>query len=138
MAPVRLLDPSAGKDAQQNRGTMDDSDGATTPHGITVGQHDGTTTVVLRGEIDAGRRESASRSMVAVLEADGPVVLDTAGVTFIDSSGLAFLLQIQSVATSAGRTVVLRDPSGAVVELLALVGLDALFPGEFPAEPQEV
>ncbi|WNB85552.1 STAS domain-containing protein [Cellulomonas sp. ATA003] len=113
---------------------MDDSDGATTPAGITVEQHDGTTTVVLRGEIDASRRESASRSMVAVLAGDGPVVLDTSGVTFIDSSGLAFLLQVHGVATDAGRPVVLRDPSGAVVELLALVGLDTLF----HAKPQEV
>ena len=73
--------------------------------------------------------------MVAVLQADGPVVLDTSAVTFIDSSGLAFLLQLQGVASDAGRPVVLRDPSGAVVDLLSLVGLDTLFPR---AEPQGV
>ncbi|WP_298458814.1 STAS domain-containing protein [uncultured Cellulomonas sp.] len=114
---------------------MDQSDGAGSPHGITVEQRDGTTTVILRGEVDAGQREAASQCMVAVLEADGPVVLDTSAVTFIDSSGLAFLLQLHGVASDAARPVLLRDPSGAVVELLALVGLDTLFPR---AEPQGV
>jgi anti-anti-sigma factor len=109
---------------------MDDNGEASEPHpgpGITVEQVGGTTVVALRGEIDAGQREAASRAMVAVLAASSPLVLDTSGVTFIDSSGLAFLLQLHGVAADAGRPVILRDPSGAVVDLLALVGLHTLF-----------
>jgi len=109
---------------------MDDKPGAGTPHTITVEDIGGTLLVVLRGDIDAGLRDAASRCMVTVLGTDLPLVVDTSGVTFIDSSGLAFLLQLQGVATDAGRSLVLRDPSGVVVDLLALVGLDGMFPAE--------
>jgi anti-sigma B factor antagonist len=114
---------------------MDQTNGAPMPHTITVEEIDGTTLVVLRGEIDAGLRHAASEAMVAVLGGRGPLVIDTSEVRFIDSSGMAFLLQLHGVASDAGRPVVLRDPSGAVTDLLALVGLDTLFR---PEEPQEV
>ena len=106
---------------------MDQSTGAASPHRITVEDAGVATLVVLTGEIDVALRAAASECMVTVIATDGPVVIDTSEVTFIDSSGLAFLLQLQSVAADAGRSVVLRDPSGAVVDLLALVGLDGLF-----------
>ena len=106
---------------------MDESTWEPRPHSITVETSGGTTLVLLTGEIDAGLRAAASECMVGVIAADGPLVIDTSGVTFIDSSGLAFLLQLQGVASDAGRDVVLRDPAGVVVDLLALVGLDSLF-----------
>jgi anti-sigma B factor antagonist len=109
---------------------MDDKRGAGTPHTITVEDVGGTLLIVLRGDIDAGLRDAASRCMVTVLQADLPLVVDTSEVTFIDSSGLAFLLQLQAVADDAGRSLVLRDPSGVVVDLLALVGLDGMFAAE--------
>jgi anti-sigma B factor antagonist len=113
---------------------MDDSVEADTSHGITVEDVDGTTLVRLYGEIDVGLRDSASQCMVTVLAGmlvtTAPIVVDTSAVTFIDSSGLAFLLQLHAVAADAGRGVVLRDPSGAVVDLLALVGLDGMFAAE--------
>lgn len=98
------------------------------PRSITVTRDDGVVLVHLDGEIDATLRDAASRAMVTVVGGDGPVVIDTSGVTFIDSSGLAFLLQVHGVATAAGRHVSLRDPSRAVLDLLALVGLDGMFP----------
>lgn len=114
---------------------MDQSIGAPEPHAIAVEETGGATLVTLRGEIDAGLRHHASEAMVAVLAGQGPLVIDTAAVTFIDSSGMAFLLQLHGVAVDAGRRVDLRDPSGVVVDLLALVGLDTLFR---PGEPQGV
>jgi anti-sigma B factor antagonist len=114
---------------------MDQSAAVGRAHGITVTQDDGTVLVRLHGEIDAGLRDAASQAMVTVVAGDGPLVIDTSGVTFIDSSGLAFLLQVHGVVTEAGRPVTLRDPSRAVLDLLALVGLDRLFPS---AEAQGV
>lgn len=107
---------------------MEHSAGVAAPQRITVTHDDGTTLVHLLGDIDASLRDAASRCMVTVLRSDGPVTIDTSGVTFIDSSGLAFLLQLQGVASDAGRPVTLRDPSGVVLDLLALVGLHRLFP----------
>ena len=114
---------------------MDQSTGAPRPHSITVERTDDATLVVLRGEIDAGLRSAASDCMVGVIAAGGPVVVDTTEVSFIDSSGMAFLLQLHRVVSDAGRHVVLRDPSGIVTDLLALVGLPSLF---LPGEPQGV
>jgi anti-anti-sigma factor len=106
---------------------MVDSAGAAEPHGITVEETGGVMLVRLVGEVDASRRAAASECMVTVVQGTLPLVIDTSAVTFIDSSGLAFLLQLKAVATDAGRPVLLRDPSGAVVDLLALVGLDTMF-----------
>jgi anti-sigma B factor antagonist len=114
---------------------MDQNIGVSRPREITVDDTDGTTLVRLRGEIDAGLRHAASEAMVAVLAGQGPLVIDTSAVTFIDSSGMAFLLQLHGVASDAGRPVVLRDPSGVVIDLLALVGLDTMFRRE---DAQEV
>ncbi|GAA2721261.1 STAS domain-containing protein [Cellulomonas aerilata] len=114
---------------------MDETTQAVEPHAITVQGADGLTVVTLRGEIDAGLRHAASDAMVAVLAGQGPLVIDTSAVTFIDSSGMAFLLQLHGVASDAARPVVLRDPAGAVTDLLALVGLDQLFR---PEDPQGV
>lgn len=96
-------------------------------HGITVTHEDGSVVVRLWGEIDATLRNAASQCMVTVVDSGGALTIDTSGVTFIDSSGLAFLLQLQGVATDSGRPVVLRDPSGVVLDLLALAGLDQIF-----------
>ena len=106
---------------------MEHSAGVAAPDGITVTHVEGGVLVHLRGEIDATQRNAASACMLTVLDGTGPVTIDTSAVTFIDSSGLAFLLQIQGVLADGGRPVVLRDPSGVVLDLLALVGLDTLF-----------
>ena len=109
---------------------MEHSAGVVAPHGISVAHEDGAVLVRLWGEIDGTLRDAASQCMVTVVGCDGALTIDTSGVTFIDSSGLAFLLQLQGVATDAGRPVALRDPSGVVLDLLALVGLDRLFATE--------
>jgi anti-sigma B factor antagonist len=109
---------------------MDPSTEVAVPPGITVTRDDDAVLVHLHGEIDASLRDAASRCMVEVIGCEGPVTIDTSQVTFIDSSGLAFLLQLHGVATDGGRPLLLRDPSGAVLELLALVGLDTLFATE--------
>ena len=98
--------------------------------GITVELDGGAAVVHLRGDVDVDMRAAASRAMVAVLGCDGPVTVDASDVGFIDSSGLAFLLQLHGIATGAGRPLTLVDPSGAVRNLLARVGLDGMFATE--------
>jgi anti-sigma B factor antagonist len=97
---------------------------------ITVHRGPEALVVRLAGDIDAGMRDAASEAMVAVVRETLPLVIDTSGVTFIDSSGLAFLMQLHRVATDGDRTVALRDPSRVVVDLLAMIGLDRLFVDE--------
>lgn len=102
--------------------TISDSDGFARP-AITCGDVAGTTHVVLCGEIDAALRDQASEAMVFVVTANKPVVADVADVTFIDSSGLAFLVQLYRLCAESGLDLELRDPSQNILDLLEVLGM---------------
>ena len=91
--------------------------------GISVAPEGDGSLVTLWGEVDASLRDAASSSMVEVLGRGGPVVIVTSGVTFIDSSGLAFVLQLYKLAEETGQDVCLRDPAPLVLELFGMIGL---------------
>lgn len=91
--------------------------------GIDVVTGEGRTLVRMWGEVDGSLRDQASASMSLVLMASAPVLVDATDVTFIDSSGLAFVLQLHLAAAESGQRVVLRDPNGAVTDLLAMIGM---------------
>lgn len=93
---------------------------------ITVDSVDGACIVHLIGEIDASLREQASESMVDVLSHAGPIVIDTSHVTFIDSTGLAFIFQIRKVAQQEGRSIALRRPAQVVTDLIDMAGMSDL------------
>lgn len=91
--------------------------------GIGVADVEDVTVVTMWGEVDAALREQASESMAAALTSPLRVVVDVSDVTFIDSSGLAFVLQLHLAATETGRRVTLHDPHGTVTDLLAMIGM---------------
>jgi len=98
--------------------------------GITSRTTDEATVLTLWGEVDAALREAASDAMAA-LAARGssqPIVLDTRDVTFIDSSGIAFILQVYMLGQETGTPVSLYQPSEAVAEVLDMVGMGGRIP----------
>lgn len=97
-------------------------------HGtIEIHVEDERSRVVLRGEIDGARRDEASSALAAALAAALPVDIETSEVTFIDSSGVAFLVQVLSIGTDEGFVVRLVEPSDVVVDVLTMIGLDDRF-----------
>ncbi|ACZ29126.1 anti-sigma-factor antagonist [Xylanimonas cellulosilytica DSM 15894] len=88
------------------------------------------TVVTLWGEVDAALREAAGEVMalLAVHATGIPVVIEAKDVTFIDSSGIAFILQVYVLGQETGTPVSLRDPSEAVVEVLDMVGIGGRIP----------
>ena len=92
---------------------------------------DGSTAVVtLSGEIDAGERDDLLAVAASADVAGRAVAVDLAGVTFMDSTGIGFLLRLRGVA--AGR-VRLLAPQPFVLGLLEVAAVDGLFdvvPGE--------
>lgn len=101
-----------------------DHDGALSPVGsITVHPHAEGALVVLRGEIDGSLRDAASMSMVHLVERGGPVVVDTGDVTFIDSTGLAFIVQLYRLGQETGQPCSLRNPAPMVLEMLDVLGM---------------
>jgi anti-anti-sigma factor len=91
--------------------------------GIEVGEEGGRTLVRMWGEVDAGLREQASRAMVQCLQRATPVTVDAGGLTFLDSSGLAFVLQLHQVGQEDGQPLVLRDAPDLLLDLLEMIGM---------------
>ncbi|WP_129337230.1 STAS domain-containing protein [Cellulomonas endophytica] len=100
---------------------------------IVVEAEGGTTVVRLVGEIDGALRDQASHGMGLALFADQRVVIDATATTFIDSSGLAFVLQLHLAAQEAGMELRLRDPRRVLRDVLDTVGLAEHIPDEEPA-----
>lgn len=96
------------------------------PGGISARTDGGSTVIRLHGEVDASLRADAGHALAAALIAGGPVVLDPGGVTFIDSTGLAFLIQCLRACGQTGQRCTLEDVPADVATLLAMLGVDAL------------
>jgi len=93
------------------------------PSGVEASDNEGGSLVCLWGEVDESLRDQASLAMAYVMTRPGGVVIDTAQVEFLDSSGLAFILQLLRSGEEEGRPVVLRDPPELLLDMLDLVGL---------------
>jgi anti-anti-sigma factor len=95
---------------------------------ITTDTEDDVTVLRLRGEIDMALRPQASRALHRVVAAGRPVVADLGAVTFLDSSGVAFLLQCLRACREAELPYALRAVPASVSQLLAVLGLDDVLP----------
>lgn len=101
---------------------------STTPElTITTGLEDGATVIVVAGEIDASNADHLREAVVDALDARSTLVIDLAGVTFMDSSGLSVLNHaLTQVAEQEGK-LTLRAPSSSVRRLLEITGLTDRF-----------
>ncbi|HLU43111.1 MAG TPA: STAS domain-containing protein [Microthrixaceae bacterium] len=75
------------------------------------------------GELDIGGAPAMRNALRQVCVEHAEVVIDMAGVTFMDSTGLRELLR----ATSDGHRVVLRRVPEQVRALLSMAGVEPLF-----------
>ena len=85
--------------------------------------------LTLTGEIDIALVDVVLNEAYACLA--GPAValeVDLGDVTFIDSSGLGALVQIRTAARDRGKSMELTRVPAAVVRLLEVTGLTAVFP----------
>jgi anti-anti-sigma factor len=74
----------------------------------------------LCGEFDAAGVQVLTDRLTGV---EGDVTLDCSGLTFLDSSGLAFFLATQRACQARGAKLVLMNPSRCVTRLLEVTGL---------------
>jgi anti-sigma B factor antagonist len=98
---------------------------------IRVDAQETKTVISLVGEIDAALRDEAGACMGIALVKALPVVVDSTLATFIDSSGIAFILQLHLAASAEQIPVTLLDPHRVLRDVLDMVGLS----GELPAAP---
>ena len=91
-------------------------------------RRDGVVFLTLRGELDI-RTSPHLRGRLAdiVRRGEEDVVIDMCAVGFVDSTGLAVLLNALRRLTRAERRLVLVCPDGAVLRMLRLTRLDSTF-----------
>ena len=87
--------------------------------------------LALCGEIDVATVDDAFTKVLEVQPVPGDVVtLDMSEVTFIDSTGLALLLQVGEYLGGMESQLALANPSAPVMRLLTLVNLTEHVPIE--------
>jgi anti-sigma B factor antagonist len=82
--------------------------------------------IVVSGDIDMAGGPVLTASVLQQ-EGDSPTVIDLAGVSFIDSSGLRSLLDTSRRAQARGTEVVLRSIGPEVARLLEITGTTGQF-----------
>ena len=85
------------------------------------------TTVRLSGEVDASLREDADEAWERLVRRELPVVVDCTDLTFIDSSGLGFVIRCGDRGQILGLPVTLVAPSPLVLRMLMVLGVEHLF-----------
>lgn len=83
--------------------------------------------VALQGEVDAHSAPEVADRFASLPEGDDDILITMAEVTFMDSSGLRVLIDLQQRAGAAGRRLVLESPSQSVIRLLEVSGLSDHF-----------
>ena len=92
----------------------------------------GTGSLTVSGDVDVATvGDIIARAEEAFVGADGALVIDLGGVTFIDSSGLGALVRIHKSAQEKGLSMRLVNVPASVSRIFDLTGLGSLF---FPDE----
>jgi anti-sigma B factor antagonist len=75
---------------------------------------DDRVVVVLRGELDVTDAASVAAALTEVAARELQIIVDLAGLEFIDSSGLAALVRVRKHARHAGGDLLLAAPQQQV------------------------
>jgi anti-sigma B factor antagonist len=93
--------------------------------------------IELAGEVDLAARPELDRLLSESDGArEGTVLLDLSRVTFLDSTGLHWLLRARDAIARSGGTLAIAVGDGPVRSVLALSGIDRLLP-LVPVAPEE-
>lgn len=91
--------------------------------------------VVLVGDCDLSVRDQLTTLLLDAVRSARVVVVDLAGVTFMDSSGLHALMTAHHAAQRTGGRLSVRGATGAVAGLLEITGLRTILSPAPPAQP---
>jgi anti-sigma B factor antagonist len=98
--------------------------------GLEVTRRDGvaSSVLVVRGAIDVAQCRRLSTAIHDVLRSGlQRLVIDLCGVEFVDSTGLAVLVQARRRAIGLGTELKLACDGATTLKVLALTGLDRSF-----------
>jgi anti-sigma B factor antagonist len=87
----------------------------------------GHAVVALRGELDLADAAAVAAALTAVAAREPGIIVDLAGLEFIDSSGVAALARGRRQARQAGGDLILAAPQQKVMRVLAITRLADAF-----------
>ncbi|HZM09529.1 MAG TPA: STAS domain-containing protein [Candidatus Limnocylindrales bacterium] len=87
----------------------------------------GITIVDVEGQIDLGSSPALRKTLLASLQGTERVAVNLMAVKYIDSSGIASLLEVLNAARQSKKRLVLFGLNGAVLQVLQLTRLTGVF-----------
>ena len=94
-------------------------------HEIT--ERHGVSVVALKGEVDLESSPAARKLLLKSIDDSTQVLVDLSGVTYIDSSGVASLVEALQVSKKNGTRFALAAASEPTRRVLELARLDKVF-----------
>jgi anti-sigma B factor antagonist len=105
---------------------------------LRVGDFDGYAVVALYGELDLFDTSDVASHLIAAVAAYSPsIIVDLAGLKFIDSCGLGALVRVLRRARESGGDLSLAAPQQQVRRVLEITGLIDVF-SVYPSVKQTV
>ena len=95
---------------------------------IDTQENDTYTIVSIEGDVDLSCSPEARKSILDVLQSNKNLLVDLGQVTYIDSSGIASLVEGYQTAKKQSLKFGLVGVSDAAMSVLKLAKLDAVFP----------
>jgi len=95
---------------------------------VSVDERAAAVTIYLSGEIDLESSPEARKALLNAVSRKKPLVVDLGEVTYIDSSGIASLVEAYQKAKNAKLDFVLTHVGDGVMRVLSLARLDQVFP----------
>ena len=93
-----------------------------------IREEGGCTVVALRGDVDLSQSAATRKLLLREVAAERGLFVELSGVTYIDSSGVATLVETYQAAKRAGQRFGLVSVSEATMRVLKLAHLDQVFP----------
>jgi anti-anti-sigma factor len=90
--------------------------------GTDAGSRRDQIALSLRGELDIVSAPAALAALAAAAIRGQFVVVDLAGLDFLDCSAARLLMHARAVARESGGDIVLASPRGSVLRMLTLLG----------------
>lgn len=90
----------------------------------TIGE---ATIVALSGDVDLRHSPTLRKALMELMFDRRPVVVDLSGVTYVDSSGIAGLVEAYQMARKNGTRFILAAISAPAMRVLQLARLDKVF-----------
>lgn len=95
---------------------------------LSTADHGGHAVVALRGELDLADAPAVASHLLSAATARGPsIIVDLAGLTFIDCRGLGILVRVLQWTRQRGGDMPLAAPQQRVRKVLSLTGLIDVF-----------